>query len=98
LFVSALSIDKDRGDTAVDANDLRRTVQGCLNEGAFTLMYLWIMFRANGGGAPRTSLEAFLHGLQALSDNDVSVLGSVVEELQDPYRPQPGLRGLPRRT
>lgn len=29
LFVSALSIDNDRGDTAVDANDLRRTVQGC---------------------------------------------------------------------
>jgi hypothetical protein len=31
----------------------------------------------------RTNLNAFVHGLQALSDNDTLVLGSVVQDLED---------------
>ena len=67
----------------MDVNDIRRMVQNGLDGGDFTLLYLWIRFRANGGGACRTTLGAFVHKLQALSDNDTQVLGSVVQDLED---------------
>jgi hypothetical protein len=54
-----------------------------LEKGDFTLLYLWITFRASGGVACTTTLFAFVHGRQALSDNDTLVLGSVVQDLQD---------------
>jgi hypothetical protein len=68
---------------AVDIDDLRRTVRSGLDEGDFTLLYLWIRFRANGGYACRADLDAFVHGLRALLDNDALTLASVVEELND---------------
>lgn len=64
----------------MDVDDLLRRVQSGLDEGDFTLLYLWITFRANGGCACRADLDAFARGLQALSDNDALVLGSVIEE------------------
>lgn len=66
----------------MDDNDLRRTVRNRLEEGDFTLLYLWIRFRANGGVACRTKLYAFVHGLQAMSNNDTLVFGSVVQDLE----------------
>lgn len=67
-------------ENGMDVNDIRRTAQSRLEKGDFTLLYLWIRFRANGGVACRTTLEAFVHGLQPLSDNDALLLGSVVQE------------------
>ncbi|MDP9905657.1 hypothetical protein J2S90_002628 [Arthrobacter bambusae] len=63
----------------MDVNDIRRTIRCRVEEGEFTLLYLWITFRANGGVACRTSLYAFVHGLHPLSNNDTLVLGSVVQ-------------------
>jgi len=54
-------------DDAVDVDYLRWMVQSGLDGGDFILLYLWTSFWANGGSACRTSLEAFLHGLQARS-------------------------------
>ena len=68
---------------AVDIDDLRRMVRSGLDEGDFTLLYLWIRFRANGGCACRADLDAFVHGLRALLDNVALTLASVVEELND---------------
>lgn len=67
----------------MEVNDIRRTVQSRLEKGDFTLLYLWITFRATGGVACTTTLFAFVHGRQALSDNDTLVLGSVVQDLHD---------------
>ncbi|MEJ1180428.1 MULTISPECIES: hypothetical protein [unclassified Pseudarthrobacter] len=66
----------------MDVNDIRETVQSSLEEGDFTLLYLWIRFRASGGAACRTNFDAFVHDLQALSVNDTLVLGSVVQDLE----------------
>ncbi|MFE4230014.1 hypothetical protein ACFRJ8_19250 [Arthrobacter sp. NPDC056886] len=67
----------------MDDKDIRLTVQSCLKKGDLTLLYLWITFRANGGVACRTTMYAFVHGLQALSNNDRLVFGSVVQDLKD---------------
>jgi len=71
------------GENAVDVDDLRRRLRSGLDEGDYTLLYVWVRFWAGGGCACRTNLDAFLHGMQALSDNDARVLDLVVDELQD---------------
>jgi hypothetical protein len=68
----------------VDVGDLLRRVRSGLDEGDFTLLYLWVRFWAKGGGACSADLDAVLHGRQALSDHDTLVLGTVVAELHDP--------------
>jgi hypothetical protein len=65
----------------MDLNDLRQGVRSGLDDGDFALLYLWIRFRANGGYACRADMDAFVQGLQELSDNDALVLGAVIEEL-----------------
>jgi hypothetical protein len=74
---------KALGENAVDVDDIRRTVRSRLEEGDFTLLYLWIRFRANGGVADSATLDAFVHDLQALSDDDVLAFDSVVQDLKD---------------
>jgi hypothetical protein len=63
---------------------LLRRVRSGLNDGDFTLLYLWIRFRANGGCARRADPDAVLRGLQALSDHDTLVLDLVIAELHNP--------------
>jgi hypothetical protein len=67
----------------VDVEGLRRTVQLGLNEGAFSLLYLWIRFWANGGCARLGDLAVFVSGLGVLSADDVLALRAVVAELND---------------
>ncbi|MCU1330960.1 MAG: hypothetical protein JWN34_6330 [Bryobacterales bacterium] len=69
------------GEKVLDVDDLLRRARNGLHDGDFTLLYLWIRFRANGGCACRADLDAALRGLQGLSDEDVLVLGSVIAEL-----------------
>lgn len=66
----------------MDVDDRRRNIRSRLEEGDFTLLYLWIRFRANGGVADYATLDAFVHYLQALSDDDVLVFDSVVQDLR----------------
>lgn len=68
----------------MDVDDLLRRIRSGLDEGDFTLLYLWIRFRANGGTARRADLDAVFHGRQALSDHDTLVLGTVIAELHKP--------------
>lgn len=68
----------------LEFDDLLRRVRNGLDDGDFTLLYLWIRFWAYGGCACRADLDAVLRGLQALSDHDALVLGSVIAELHDP--------------
>jgi hypothetical protein len=72
------------GEKRVDVDDLLRRVRSGLDNGDFTLLYLWITFRANGGGACKADLDAVLHGRQALSDHDTLVLGTVIAEIHNP--------------
>ncbi|WP_284750762.1 hypothetical protein [Arthrobacter sp. efr-133-R2A-120] len=67
----------------MDIEDVLRKVRDGLDNGDFALPYLWVMFRAKGGGAGRADLDAVLHGQHALSDNDALVLGSVLEQLNN---------------
>ena len=66
---------------ATEINDLRQEVRSGLENGSFASLYLWIRFWADGGSASRAHMEAFVHGLQDLSDKDVRILGAVVEEM-----------------
>jgi hypothetical protein len=68
----------------VDVDDLLGRVRSGLDDGDFTLLYLWVRFWANGGGACRADLDAVLRGRQVLSGHDTLVLGTVVAELYDP--------------
>lgn len=71
------------GGNSVDVNALRQRLRSGNDDGDFSPLYLWIRFWAKGGSACRTDMDAFVHGLQALSHNDALVLNSVVEELHD---------------
>lgn len=83
LAVYITERQKAVGETAVDVNDLRQRVRSGNDDGDFSLLYLWIRFWAKGGRACRTDMDAYIHGLQALSDNNALVLNSVIEELHD---------------
>lgn len=65
----------------MEVNDIRQRILGGLDAGDFTLGYLWIRFWAKGGRAGRVDLDAFVHGLRELSENDALVLDSLAEEL-----------------
>jgi hypothetical protein len=69
-------------ETAVDVNDLRQGLQRGWDDGDFALLHVWVRFWANGGCACSADIEAFVQGVQRLSDNDALVLGVVVEELR----------------
>ena len=78
---------KVQGGTEANAwtvDDLRQAVRTGSGDGDYTLLFLWIKFWSNGGGACIAELGAFIQGLQALSDNDAVVLGIVVDELHCP--------------
>lgn len=66
----------------MDVDDLRPTIQNGLDDGDFSLSYLWISFWANGGVACRTELNAYVHGLQSLSDHDMFVLRWVMSRIR----------------
>lgn len=68
-----------------DVDELLRTVRSGLDQAEFSLLYLWIKFRANGGDACRSDLGAVVHGRKALSDRDTLVLmDTVTRELHHP--------------
>jgi hypothetical protein len=73
---------KEAKTWAVD--DLRQAVPTGSGGGEYSLLFLWIRFWSQGGHACVAELDAFLHGLHALSDKDAFVLGLVVDELQRP--------------
>ena len=76
-----------RGSKEADAwpaDDLRQAVRTRSGGGEYTMLFLWIKFWSNGGGACMAELDAFFQGLEALSDNDSVVLGFVVDELRSP--------------
>lgn len=78
---------RGQGGTEVNewtVDDLRHAVRTGSGVGDYTLLFLWIKFWSNGGGACIAELGAFIQGLQALSDNDSVVLGIVVDELRSP--------------
>lgn len=68
----------------MDVDDLLGRVRSGLDDGDFTLLYLWVKFRANGGGACSADLDDVLHGRQGPSDHDALALGTVVAELHHP--------------
>ena len=65
----------------MDVDDMLRRVRSGLDESDFTLLFLWIRFWANGGGACIADLVAVLHGRKVLSEHDTLVLGTVMAEL-----------------
>ncbi|MCX2750002.1 hypothetical protein OOZ51_19635 [Arthrobacter sp. MI7-26] len=67
----------------LDIEDVLRKVQGGLDNGDFTLLYLWVTFRAKGGRAGRIDLDTAVRGRHSLSDSDAHVLRSVIEQLRD---------------
>jgi hypothetical protein len=73
---------KEANAWAVD--DLRQAVRTGLVGGDYTMLFLWIRFWSKGGGACMAELDAFLRGLQALSDKDSVVLGFAVDDLHSP--------------
>jgi hypothetical protein len=84
LAVCSTETTRSSGEKSVDVDDLLRRVRSGLDDGDLTLLYLWIRFRANGGGACKADLGAVLRGRQSLSDHDTLVLGTVIAELYDP--------------
>jgi hypothetical protein len=62
--------------------DLRGAARSGVRNGNFTLLYLWVSFRSNGGHACLAEMTSFFQGLQDLPDDDALVLVSVVEELK----------------
>ena len=66
------------------ADYLRQAIRPDSGDGNYTMLFLWIKFWSNGGGASLAELNAFLQGLQEISEADSLVLGLVVHELQSP--------------
>lgn len=76
-----------REATAWGADGLRQAVRARSGGGDFSMLFLWIKFWSNGGGACIEELDAYFQGLQALSDHDSVVLGFIVDELHSPHTP-----------
>ena len=64
------------------ADYLRQAIRPDSGGSNYTMLFLWIKFWSNGGRASLAELNAFLQGLQEMSEADSLVLGIVVYELQ----------------